>query len=87
MCTYNNTYLCPLSLVGWQGSQVMEHVWCLAQSVPVGSLNLKVAQVGQTFCKKIYQCFAESPTWMNSTALIKVREHIYLLCACIFAAF
>ena len=50
--TYSNTLLHSSNLVGWQGSQVTEHVWALVGPVVGSSLKSKATQVGQTICYK-----------------------------------
>ena len=39
-----NTLLYPLNLVGWQGSQVIEHAKALVGTVNAASLNLTAVQ-------------------------------------------
>ena len=41
-----NTLMCPLNLVGWQGSQVSAHAKALVGTVNTASLNLATVQGG-----------------------------------------
>ena len=41
-----NTFLYPLNLIGWQGSQVIEHSQALGGPVNTASLNLTADQIG-----------------------------------------
>ena len=41
-----NTLMYPLNLVGWQGSQIIEHAKALAGTVNTASLNLTADQRG-----------------------------------------
>ena len=41
-----NTFMYPLNLVGWQGSQVIAHAKALAGTVNTASLNLPAVQGG-----------------------------------------
>ena len=44
--TYMNTFMYPLNLVGWQGSQVIEHAKALVGTVNTASMNLTADQRG-----------------------------------------
>ena len=47
-----------LNLVGWQGSQVIEHAKALAGTVNTDSLNLTALQIGHTsFCLAFHMFF------------------------------
>ena len=60
----------------------------LAGPVLTASLNLRAVQLGYTLCLlEEINVLLKNPTWMDPTAHIKVRIHIYLLCRVIFAAF
>ena len=41
-----NTHIYPLSLVGWQGSQIIAHAKALVGTVNTVSLNLPAVQGG-----------------------------------------
>ena len=83
-----NTLLYPLNLVGWQRSQVTEHVQALAGTLNTTSLNFTAGQIGSRVFMFIYlMTFKINPIWVISSAYIKVRIHIYLLCRSISAAF
>ena len=46
MPTYMNIIMYPLNLVGWQGSQVIEHAKALAELLNTASLNMNSRERG-----------------------------------------
>ena len=71
-----NTFMYPLNLVGWQGSQVIAHAKALTGTVNTASLNLPAVQRGPT-------TFIYDFQWLNSLEEApicnKVRIHLYIL--------
>ena len=50
-----NTFQYPLNLVGWQGSQVIQHAKALVGTVNIASLNLPAVQAGYIeFSERLY---------------------------------
>ena len=53
-----NTLMCPLNLVGWQGSQVIAHAKALTETVKTASLNLPAVQGGSIeFNERLFMIF------------------------------
>ena len=78
-----NTLMYPLTLVGWQGSQVNAHAKALARTVNTASLNLPAVQGGPVD-------FSHDFVWLNlleeAPICNKVRIHLYILFGGITAA-
>ena len=76
-----NTLPYPLNLVGWQGSQVIEHAKTLVGTVNTPSLNSTAEEVGSTlYLVCIFNSFLIFSYLDEPSACIKVRIHFYLLC-------
>ena len=78
----------PLNILGWQVSQFTEHVNTWVGTVNTASLNFdnRPGRI-QSVDICIFFDFLFNPTWEITSAYIKVRIYIYLLCRGISVVF